>query len=377
MNRKNKLFILICILFIGIAVSYIFNTIDVQPAFPYQSKADSQDSQSPLTPSSHKENAVIESEIRGISDDVVRGDPDASVVIVEFCDFQYKECAKAYPAVKRVLEAYSGKVKFVYRDFPLSDVHAFAQDAAEAAECAGEQGKYWEYHDKLFEYQQEWVEKGMSQLKKYAEELKLDMEKFNSCVDSGKFKEEVLKDFNDGKYLGINSVPFFLINNRTLTGARTFEDIQNVIEKEINRLKERQEYGEIEFYSFEKGIEKAKRYNKTVLVYFRSDSCYWCMKFDEEVLTNKSVVKEINENFIPVAVDIDGDKKISAELNVFMTPTILFIDVSGNELKRLIGFRDAGKFLEELKSPVRSSNKLSSMGYRTVYDYVTVRNSTI
>ncbi len=353
MNGKKKLIILSCILFLGSAVSYIFlfNNSDIQPDSPDQNKEDSKSSNS-LTPTSPEENAVDQkNEIISISDhDAVRGNTDANIVMVEFCDFQYKECAKAYPAVKRVLEAYAGKVKFIYRDFPLSDIHAFAQGAAEASECAGEQGKYWEYHDKLFEYQHEWEEKGVPQLKKYAEDLKLDLEKFNSCVDSGKFKEEVLKDFNEGKYLGINSVPFFLINNRTLTGALTFEDIQNVIEKEINRLKERQKYGEIEFFSFEKGIEKAKRYNKTALIYFRSDSCYWCMKFDEEVLTNKSVVKEINENFIPVAIDIDDDKRISAELNVFMTPTILFIGVSGNELKRLIGFRDAGKFLEELKS---------------------------
>lgn len=278
----------------------------------------------------------------------VRGNPNASVVIVEFCDFQYLKCAKAYKEIIKVLEAYTGKVKFVYIDFPLNDVHIFAQDAAEASKCAEEQGRYWEYHDRLFESQQEWKEKGGLYLKKYAEELMLDVEKFNSCFDSRKYNKAVQEDMNDGKNLGITSIPFFFINNRTLVGALKFEDLQKVIEAELNKLKEKQKYGEIEFYSFEKGIEEARRYDKTVLIYFRSDSCYWCMKFDEEVLTNKSVVQKIKMDFIPAAVDMDSEKRIPAKFNVFMTPSIVFTDSSGNELKKLIGFREAGTFLEEL-----------------------------
>ncbi len=344
-----KKYILICIflVFLGSAVVYIFlsnSTDTAQPSFLNQNEENVPQPSLPLpVKSAEQQKSELVSD-----DDAVRGNTNASIVIVEFCDFQYKECAKVNPTIKRVLEAYAGKIKFVYRDFPLSDVHAFAQKAAEAGECAEEQEKYWEYHDKLFEFQQEWAEKGISQLKKYAEELKLDAEKFNSCIDSEKYSKKVLKDINDGKNLGITSIPFFFVNNQTLVGAQTFEDIQSLIEKELNRLKEKQKYGEIEFYSFKKGIEEAKRYNKTVLIYFRSDYCYWCEKFDKEVLTNKSVVDRISENFTPVAVDIDSEKNISSKLNVFGTPTIVFMDISGNELRKLIGFRDAERFLEEL-----------------------------
>ncbi len=349
--------ILIFVALIGGGLNYIFtsNNNTVKPL--NQSNENIQPQALPMSLDQEKIDAEI------IDDDAVRGDQNASVVIVEFCDFQYTACAKAHLTIKKVLEAYNGKIKFVYRDFPLSDVHAFAQEAAEASECAGEQDKYWEYHDQLLE-SQEWKEKGTPQLKKYAEELNLDIERFNSCLESRKYKDEVLKDLNDGIDLGITVVPAFFIETpsttpylntgnkgagKILAGAQTFEDFQKVIEKELNKHKEKQRHGEIEFYSFEKGMEEAKRNNKTALIYFRSDSCYWCMKFDEEVLTNKSVVNKIKGDFVPVAVDVDSDKRISARLNVFMTPTILFMDGSGNELKRLIGFRDAVEFLEELK----------------------------
>ncbi len=347
---RSVFLILIFVALIGGGLNYIltYSNNMVKPL-----NQSNENIQPQAVPMSHEQEKI---EAGVIDDDDVRGNQNANLVIVEFCDFQYTACANTYPAIKRVLEAYPGRVKFVYRDFPLSDVHAFAQEAAEAGECAGEQEKYWEYHDKLFE-SQEWKEKGAPQLKKYAEELNLDIEGFNSCFDNRKYKDEVLKDLNDGKNLGITVVPAFFINSKILIGTQTFEDFQKTIEKELNKVKEKQNHGEIEFYSFEKGMEEAKRYNKTVLIYFRSDSCYWCMKFDEEVLTNKSVVDKINESFIPVAVDIDSEKKLSSKLNVFLTPTIMIMDNSGNELEKLIGFRDAGRFLEELNSAIWTSSE--------------------
>jgi len=168
-------------------------------------------------------------------DDAVRGSPNASVIIVEFSDFQCPFCAKAYPTVKKVLEAYAGKVKLIYRDFPISSIHPFAQKAAEASECAEEQGKYWEYHDKLFETQQEWAEKGIPLFKIYAEELGLDLQKFSSCFDGGKYTEEVLKDLSDGQSLGITGTPTFFINGKALVGAQSFEAFQKAVEEELGK----------------------------------------------------------------------------------------------------------------------------------------------
>lgn len=185
-----------------------------------------------------QESAVAEQKtaIEAIADDdAVRGTLNATITIVEFSDFQCPFCEKAYPTIKKVLETYAGKVKLVYRDFPLSSAHPFAQKAAEASECAEEQGKYWEYHDRLFEAQQEWAEKGISQFKIYAEELKLDAQKFSSCLDSGKYAEEVLKDLSDGQKLGVTGTPTFFINGKMVVGAQPFEAFQKVIEEELNK----------------------------------------------------------------------------------------------------------------------------------------------
>ncbi|MEK6977324.1 MAG: thioredoxin fold domain-containing protein, partial [Candidatus Hydrothermarchaeota archaeon] len=106
-----------------------------------------------------------------------------------------------------------------------------------------------------------------------------------------------------------------------------------------------QKFGKVEFYSFEKGVEEAKKHNKTMFIYFRSDYCSWCRKFAEEVLTNASVVDRLKESFIPVAVDVDNEKDLLHQFDVFGTPTIVFVDSNGKELKKLVGFINAGDFL--------------------------------
>jgi len=184
------------------------------------------------SPAPEQQKTVIESIA---DDDPVRGDSNAKVTIVEFSDFQCPFCAKAYPTVKQTLETYSGKVRLVYRDFPLSSTHPLAQKAAEASECAEEQGKFWEYHDKLFESQAEWAGKGAEQFKKYAQDLGLDAEKFNACLDSDKYREEVLKDLGDGQKLGVTGTPTFFINGKMLVGAQPFEAFKQIIEEELSK----------------------------------------------------------------------------------------------------------------------------------------------
>lgn len=167
-----------------------------------------------------------------IDDDTIKGDENAPVTIVEWSDFECPFCTRFYQqTLSQIEENYirTGKVKFVYRDFPLS-FHANAQKAAEAAECAGEQGKFWEMHDKLFE---EGVSNGVSSFKQFAGDIGLDTSKFNDCLDSGKMADEVQKDMADGAAVGIRGTPGFIINGQLVSGAQPFSVFQQLIEAEL------------------------------------------------------------------------------------------------------------------------------------------------
>jgi len=167
-------------------------------------------------------------------EDDVKGDSDAPVTIVEFSDYECPFCGRyvseTYPQIlKNYIE--TGKVKYIFRDFPLS-FHPQAQKAAEAAECAGEQGKYFEMHDLLFG---SGVGGGVASFKQYAADLGLNTVEFNDCLDSGEMAAEVQKDFNDGRVFGVQGTPAFFINGKLLTGAQPFEVFQQVIEQELDQ----------------------------------------------------------------------------------------------------------------------------------------------
>lgn len=167
-----------------------------------------------------------------VDDDAIKGDEDAKVTIIEFSEFQCPFCKKYYDeAYGKIIEEYvdTGKVRYVFRDFPLS-FHANAQKASEAAECAHEQDKFWEYHDKLFKNQQSL---DVDSLKKYAKDLGLDEDKFNACLDSGKYEQEVKDDFNDGVNYGVQGTPSFFINGKLIAGAQPFENFKVIIEEEL------------------------------------------------------------------------------------------------------------------------------------------------
>lgn len=170
--------------------------------------------------------------IVGADDDPVKGDKNAPVTIIEFSDFQCPYCGRFYSqTLSQIEEKYikTGKAKFVYRDFPLS-FHQFAQKAAEAAECADEQGRFWEYHDKIFQNQQSL---SIENLRKWALDLSLDGGKFGSCLDSGRYEEEIKKDFQDGSAAGVTGTPAFFINGILVEGAHPFESFKAVIEAEL------------------------------------------------------------------------------------------------------------------------------------------------
>ena len=167
-------------------------------------------------------------------DSQVLGNKDARVVIVEFSDFQCPACKAAHPIVKRITSEYGKKILFVYRHFPLIAAHQYALKAAEAAEAAGEQGKFWEYHDLLFANQENLK---TEDLKKYAEELGLDLNKFNEALESGKFKDKVTGDMDDGENLGVSSTPTFFINGKKYVGVLDPEKFRGIIDGELRSTK--------------------------------------------------------------------------------------------------------------------------------------------
>jgi protein-disulfide isomerase len=165
-------------------------------------------------------------------DDAVLGDDDAPVTIVEFSDYECPFCGRHFQQTYPQLKADyidTGKVRLVFRDFPLS-FHPSAQKAAEAAECAGDQNKYWEMHDKLFQNQQAL---GVTNLKQYAADLGLNTGTFNSCLDSGKYAQEIQADMADGSAAGVSGTPSFFINGRLVVGAQPYQVFQQAIEAEL------------------------------------------------------------------------------------------------------------------------------------------------
>ncbi len=160
----------------------------------------------------------------------VRGNADAKIVMVEFSDFQCPFCLQAYTTVKNLLKKYDGKIKLAYRDLPLLPVAAGVPGSADASRCAGEQGKYWEYHDLLFENQDE---VGEAAFRDHAEALKLDLKQFETCLKSGKFKPSIQQDFQEGIRLGLTGTPGFFINGVVMKGAQPQSEFEEIIDTEL------------------------------------------------------------------------------------------------------------------------------------------------
>ncbi len=178
--------------------------------------------------------------------DPIRGDPNAPITIIEFSDFQCPFCARFHvETLPSLLEEYidAGKVNLVYRDFPIQSIHPNALPAAVAAECANEQGKYWEYHDTLFEKQNGWSRLDsnavISTFSQYATDVGLEQQQFDSCLGSGKYLEEVQGDLSDGRDYDITGTPGFFIGNDEIgfvkiNGAQPFESFQKVIDAQLD-----------------------------------------------------------------------------------------------------------------------------------------------
>jgi len=162
-----------------------------------------------------------------------RGPVGAPIQFIEFSDFQCPFCLRAHATVEQVMKTYGDRIHFIYRHYPLPS-HPQAKPAAEASACAAEQQKFWPYHDRLFEQQSKL---GPADLKQHAADLGLDAAKFNACVDSHKYKDQVEADMRDGEDLGINGTPAFFINGRMLSGAQPYDAFKQIIDEEIARKK--------------------------------------------------------------------------------------------------------------------------------------------
>jgi protein-disulfide isomerase len=160
------------------------------------------------------------------------GNPQAKVSLVEFSDFECPACGAAYPSVKQVVAQYKDQLLFATRNFPL-DQHPNSHLAAEAAEAASAQGKYWEMHDLLFENQQNL---SLDTMKKLAADLKLDTDRFASEVGEEKYKDLIQKDVDDGTALGVNSTPTFFLNGKKLN-LLNFSDLKSEIDNALKQSK--------------------------------------------------------------------------------------------------------------------------------------------
>jgi protein-disulfide isomerase len=162
----------------------------------------------------------------------VRGEKDAPVNIVEFSDFQCPFCKAATATMHQIMAQYAGKVRWVFRDFPIATLHPLAHRAHEAARCAAEQGKFWEYHDVLF---QKSPQLAPADLKQYARDLKLDGDSFDRCLEAGKYGAAIAADIEEGQRLGVSGTPAFFINGRLLVGAQPATAFQQVIDSELSK----------------------------------------------------------------------------------------------------------------------------------------------
>lgn len=174
----------------------------------------------------------------------ILGNKDAKVTIVEFSDLQCPFCKKYLDDThEQIKEKYidTGKVKFTFRHYPLTSIHPNAQISSEAAECANEQSKFWEFHDKVFAEQETWSPQTLADATNsfvdYAGGLGMDTEQFRSCVEGSKYKATVEADMEAGNKVQVDGTPAFFVNGYRLVGAQPFSEFERVIEAELKKAK--------------------------------------------------------------------------------------------------------------------------------------------
>jgi len=165
-----------------------------------------------------------------IAGEPFKGSEKARVTIVKFEDFHCPFCKQAQPTLNELLSRYNGQVRLVHKDLPLESLHPQARQAAEAARCAYEQGKFWEYHDTLYANS---PKASADDLKSYGKEVGLNVDSFDRCFASGKYKAVVQKDLNEGAQLGLSGTPTFFINGREISGNLPLKAFEAIIDEEL------------------------------------------------------------------------------------------------------------------------------------------------
>jgi protein-disulfide isomerase len=161
----------------------------------------------------------------------VRGSQNAPVVLVEFADYECPYCQKVNPQIQQLKKEYGDNLTVIYKDFPLP-MHHSAEKAAEASRCAGEQGKFWEYHDVLFYSRMVDVDA----LKEHARVLKLDADRFDTCLDSGQEAAAVKKDLDEAKGLGLTGTPSFFVNGHFFSGVIDYAALKDIVNQQMNAV---------------------------------------------------------------------------------------------------------------------------------------------
>ncbi len=159
------------------------------------------------------------------------GPEDAAVTIVEFGDFECPYCGRNYPIFRWIKERYGDRVRLVYRHFPVATIHPNAAYAAEASECAREQGKFWQYHDVLYEHQDALTK---NDLLSYAGTVKLDMDKFQQCIASGRMQPRIRADVQAALQAGVSGTPTFFINGYRWEGFVSQQQWEQILENLLN-----------------------------------------------------------------------------------------------------------------------------------------------
>jgi protein-disulfide isomerase len=159
-----------------------------------------------------------------------RGPANAPITIVEFSDFHCPFCRRVAPTLRRVLEKYPTQVRLVYRDIPVDGLHPQARKAAEAARCANDQGKFWEFHDRIYAGP---TDSSAATLKALAEQSGLDAPQFEQCVANDVHKAAVQADVEYAGSLGVTGTPTFFVNGRVMVGAQPYEAFVQLIEDEL------------------------------------------------------------------------------------------------------------------------------------------------
>lgn len=169
------------------------------------------------------------------ADDHVLG--EGSVILVEYSDFQCPACKAYSPLLKQLQEDFQGKLTLVYRHFPLRRLHANADAAAQAAEAAGRQGKFWEMHDLIFSGQEDWAKSGnaMEKFEQYAQQLGLDLAKFKEDADSSEIKQKIQQDLNSANAMNLSGTPSFFLNGQFIQSPGSYEKFKALVDKQVGQ----------------------------------------------------------------------------------------------------------------------------------------------